>query len=57
MWATVIDTLDLEGCVGNGFPIQCSKHPQERNLITKPHELHQWAPDGTLYLWLGVYAL
>lgn len=50
MWKDIINILDTEGCVGNGFPIQCHKHPQERNLVTEPNMLTHWAPDGKLYI-------
>lgn len=46
MWRSVIEELEENDAVGEGFPIQCDRHPQEAHLISKPGELPRWAPDG-----------
>ncbi|KIJ49701.1 hypothetical protein M422DRAFT_66154 [Sphaerobolus stellatus SS14] len=46
MWASIVDILDNEDCLGTSFPIACPKHPEQRHHISNPGMFAQVAPDG-----------
>ncbi|KNZ77104.1 NFX1-type zinc finger-containing protein 1 [Termitomyces sp. J132] len=46
MWHGVINELDQEQCIGEGFPIACHHHPDIINYASKPGQLQLIAPDG-----------
>ncbi|KAJ3544380.1 hypothetical protein NM688_g5751 [Phlebia brevispora] len=46
MWRTVINLLEKDDGVGNGFPIICHRHPEDVQCVSKPGQLPRIAPDG-----------
>ncbi|KAG6900491.1 hypothetical protein C0993_009801 [Termitomyces sp. T159_Od127] len=46
MWRGVIDELEREQCIGDGFPITCHRHPDNINYVSTPGQLQLIAPDG-----------
>ncbi|KAH9478522.1 NFX1-type zinc finger-containing protein 1 [Psilocybe cubensis] len=38
-WSTILDDLEDQGLIGQGFPIICARHPDQVNLISKPGDL------------------
>lgn len=46
MWRGVIDELEQQQCIGEGFPIACHRHPDTINYVSKPGQLQLIAPDG-----------
>ncbi|KAL1742486.1 hypothetical protein HDZ31DRAFT_43128, partial [Schizophyllum fasciatum] len=46
MWADVIQQLEQDGCVGQGLPIVCHRHPHNVTQVSEPGQLRQLAPDG-----------
>ncbi|EKX53108.1 hypothetical protein GUITHDRAFT_64726, partial [Guillardia theta CCMP2712] len=46
MWTRVIELLSSRGCVGDGIPIVCQKHPQDMRLCKQPQDFLQLARDG-----------
>ncbi|KAH8998206.1 hypothetical protein EDB86DRAFT_3148849 [Lactarius hatsudake] len=45
-WRTVLDEMEKEDQLDYGFPIVCPRHPQARQLISKPGQLSTHAPKG-----------
>ncbi|KAH9887903.1 hypothetical protein C8Q73DRAFT_808008 [Cubamyces lactineus] len=45
-WSTILDEMESRNQVGSGFPVVCPRHPEQRNLISKPGELATIAPAG-----------
>ncbi|KAH9014346.1 hypothetical protein EDB85DRAFT_875353 [Lactarius pseudohatsudake] len=45
-WRTVLDEMEKEDQLDYGFPIVCPRHPQSRQLISKPGQLPTHAPKG-----------
>ncbi|KAH9048674.1 hypothetical protein EDB83DRAFT_2507364 [Lactarius deliciosus] len=45
-WRTVLDEMENENQICRGFPIVCSRHPQAKQLISKPGQLPTHAPEG-----------
>ncbi|KAG6903063.1 hypothetical protein C0995_006250 [Termitomyces sp. Mi166 len=45
MWRGVIDELEQEECIGEGFPIACHRHPDTISYASKPGQLQHIAPD------------
>jgi len=46
MWMSVLEVLEAHDSLGNGLPISCFKHPEERHDISDPGMIPQYAPDG-----------
>lgn len=46
-WSTILDEMEKEGQIGFGFPIVCSRHPEQVNIISEPGQLSKVAPLGT----------
>ncbi|PCH43420.1 nucleoside triphosphate hydrolase protein [Wolfiporia cocos MD-104 SS10] len=46
MWSSVIAQLEQSESVGAAFPVQCQRHPDHINYVSKPGELPRIAPDG-----------
>jgi len=45
-WSTIVDEMEKKGQIGFGFPIVCSRHPDEVKLISEPGQLPKIAPLG-----------
>ncbi|GJJ08048.1 hypothetical protein Clacol_002255 [Clathrus columnatus] len=45
-WSTIIDELEARDQIGRGFPIQCIRHPEEVQTVSRPGELSAYAPEG-----------
>ncbi|KAH8998233.1 hypothetical protein EDB86DRAFT_3234341 [Lactarius hatsudake] len=45
-WRTVLDEMENENQICRGFPIVCPRHPQAKQLISKPGQLPTHAPEG-----------
>ncbi|KAH8976901.1 hypothetical protein EDB92DRAFT_1938185 [Lactarius akahatsu] len=45
-WRTVLDEMEKEDQLDYGFPIVCPRHPQSRQLISKPGQLPTHSPKG-----------
>ncbi|KAH9038181.1 hypothetical protein EDB85DRAFT_526111 [Lactarius pseudohatsudake] len=45
-WRTVLDEMEKEDQLGYAFPIICSRHPDERQLISEPEQIPTRAPGG-----------
>ncbi|PPQ89247.1 hypothetical protein CVT25_001326 [Psilocybe cyanescens] len=44
-WSTILDDLEEQELIGQGFPIICARHPEQVNLISKPGDLSRYAPE------------
>lgn len=45
-WCTIIEEMEKQGQIGFGFPIVCTRHPDQTKIITKPGQLPKIAPLG-----------
>ncbi|KAI9445926.1 hypothetical protein H4582DRAFT_1805091 [Lactarius indigo] len=45
-WRTVLDEMENEDQLCHGFPIVCQRHPNAKQLISKPGQLPTHAPEG-----------
>ncbi|KAH9048671.1 hypothetical protein EDB83DRAFT_2632697, partial [Lactarius deliciosus] len=45
-WRTVLDEMEKEDQLGYAIPIICSRHPDERQLISEPGQIPTRAPGG-----------
>ncbi|KAH8981146.1 hypothetical protein EDB92DRAFT_2055683 [Lactarius akahatsu] len=45
-WRTVLDEMENEDQICRGFPIVCPRHPEAKQLISKPGQLPTHAPEG-----------
>ncbi|KAJ7496030.1 hypothetical protein B0H11DRAFT_2171669 [Mycena galericulata] len=46
MWHQVTEELENAECLGTGFPVSCSRHPDTVELVSLPGKLPLFAPDG-----------
>ncbi|RHZ48435.1 hypothetical protein Glove_551g8 [Diversispora epigaea] len=46
MWRKVVGILRSRNQVGSGFPIVCSRHPENKNIIENPNQFEEVSPDG-----------
>ena len=45
-WSVIIDEMEKEGQIGSGFPIICSRHPDQVKIVSEPGQLPMIAPLG-----------
>ncbi|KAK0451375.1 uncharacterized protein EV420DRAFT_714274 [Desarmillaria tabescens] len=45
-WKTIINEMEQRDQIGFGFSVVCSRHPDQRNVITEPGQLSVVAPEG-----------
>ncbi|KAH9170429.1 hypothetical protein EDB89DRAFT_1304426 [Lactarius sanguifluus] len=45
-WRTILDEMEKEDQLCHGFPIVCPRHPEAKQLISKPGQLPMHAPEG-----------
>lgn len=45
-WCTILDEMEKHGQIGFGFPIICSRHPDQVKIISEPGQLPKVAPMG-----------
>lgn len=48
MWSAIIDELQEKGCIGDGWPLFCSRHPHHESDAVQPGDLTSIAPQGML---------
>ncbi|KAI0956522.1 hypothetical protein AcW1_005178 [Taiwanofungus camphoratus] len=52
-WSTIINEMEARDQIGQGLPIVCPRHPDQKQIITKPGELTHLAPGGGCLLPCG----
>jgi hypothetical protein len=45
-WTTILEEMEKEGQIGFGFPVVCSRHPDQVKVISEPGQLPKIAPQG-----------
>ncbi|RFN55172.1 hypothetical protein FIE12Z_425 [Fusarium flagelliforme] len=46
MWTQYFDALKRNGCVFNGLPVHCERHPETSMLLKTPQDFETMCPDG-----------
>ncbi|KAI1065242.1 hypothetical protein LB507_001300 [Fusarium sp. FIESC RH6] len=46
MWTQYFDALKRNGCVFNGLPVHCERHPETSMLLKTPQDFDTMCPDG-----------
>ncbi|KAI0353983.1 hypothetical protein OH77DRAFT_1426841 [Trametes cingulata] len=52
-WSAILDEMEARDQVGSGFPIVCSRHPDQATVISKPGQLPLASPAGGCLLPCG----
>lgn len=45
-WQPLIDDLKSKGCVYDGVPVVCKRHPERTAIIKLPEDFDTTCPDG-----------
>lgn len=46
MWTTFLESLQTKGCLHDGLPVRCEKHPEKTYLLKEPDDFDRCCPDG-----------
>lgn len=46
MWTQYLKALDEEGCLRDGIPIRCERHPEKSVELKNPEDFDKYCPDG-----------
>ncbi|GMF19711.1 unnamed protein product [Phytophthora lilii] len=46
LWQNVLNQLDSDGCYGDGLPLHCQRHPDDKRVAADPTSFALLAPDG-----------
>jgi hypothetical protein len=46
VWVPLMEQLNREGHVYNGFPVTCEQHPDRTALLALPDDFNELCPDG-----------
>ncbi|KAL2074253.1 hypothetical protein VTL71DRAFT_8031 [Oculimacula yallundae] len=45
-WTTFLESLQTKGCLHDGLPVRCEKHPETTYLLKEPEDFDRCCPDG-----------
>lgn len=45
-WRTILETMDADGCLGDGLPIHCEKHRDDHRVVKTSGDFKRLAPNG-----------
>ena len=45
-WQPLIDKLKSKGCVYDGLPVVCGRHPDRKAILKSPEDFNIMCPDG-----------
>ncbi|KPM34618.1 hypothetical protein AK830_g11960 [Neonectria ditissima] len=46
MWTQYFNTLKDRGCLFDGVPVRCERHPDKITLLARPEDFDKYCPDG-----------
>ncbi|KAL6407796.1 NFX1-type zinc finger-containing protein 1 [Ilyonectria robusta] len=46
MWTQYLKALDEDGCLRDGIPIRCERHPEKSVELKNPEDFDKYCPDG-----------
>ncbi|TVY80877.1 NFX1-type zinc finger-containing protein [Lachnellula suecica] len=45
-WTSFLESLQTKGCLHDGLPVRCERHPEKSYLLKEPEDFDRCCPDG-----------